>query len=429
MNNSLFITWVSTYFSPLILKIVEKVNGDKKQLLYMHKNLLTPSYSTTLKWGTLAKNGRTVAADVVAMDTSLPLKKRDSIATAEGDVPKVGQKRYLNERTMTDLDILVKTNTGDDKKGPIIQKLFGDTKQVIEAVWETMEYMFLQAISTGVTVINDEDNVGQGIRLDFNHPDSNKFGVQVKWSDVANAKPVSDLVNLLDKAQDKGDQLNIARMNRATWNNFRVNAEVKQLYAAGVGIPGSNIPNPTLVQVNAALEANHNITIEIINRTITVERNGKRKVLDPWGAGMVSLAPAGKLGSLVWGTLAEENHPDKSVEYAKADSYILVSKYAKNDPIREFTSSQALALPVIDEIESIYLLDSEEAVDDAQTEGDANFDYDGTSYTKVSVVAGINAASNEYNAHTGLQDATLLVMINQLSDEEIDIFEAELIAA
>lgn len=423
MNKSLFLQWVNTYFRPLITSIVEKVNGDEKQLTYMHKQLLTPEYSTTLKWGTISKDGRRVAADVVSMDSSLPLKKRESISTAEGDIPKVGQKRYLNERTMTDLDILVRTNGDGDKKGPIIQKLFGDTKSVIEAVWETMEFMFLQAVSTGVTVISDQDNVGNGIRIDFNHPDSNKFGAVVKWSDVANATPVSDLTRVADRAEDKGHQVTVVMMDRATWNNFRNNNEVKQLYAANVGIPGSNIPSPTLTQVNAAMEANYNLTIQVINRTVTVERDGVQKVLKPWGAGMVALVPAGRLGTLAWGTLAEENHPDKSVEYAKADGYILVSKYAKNDPIREFTSSQALAVPVIDEIERIYLLDSEEAETDAQTEGDANMDYNGTTYTRASVIAAINTVTDEFEAVASMTDQELLDIINQLSDEEIAEFE------
>lgn len=426
MNQSLFTQWVNTYFKPLITKIVEKVNGDEKQLTYMHKSLLTPAYSTTLKWGTIAKNGRVVAADVVSMDSSLPLKKRDAISTVEGDIPKVGQKRYLNERTMTDLDILVRTNGDGDKKGPIIQKLFGDTKAVIEAVWETMEFMFLQALSSGVTVISDDDNVGNGIRIDFNHPDANKFGAEVKWSDIANATPVSDITRVTDRAEQQGHSLQVIMMDRATWNNFRNNAEVKQLYAANVNIPGSNIPSPTLKQVNEAMEANHSLTIQIINRTVTVERDGVRKVLKPWEAGMVVLAPSGKLGSLVWGTLAEENHPDKKVTYQKADSYILVSKYAKNDPIREFTSSQALAVPVIDEIESIYHLDSEEAQAETQVEGNTGYEYNGQTYLKTSVITAINLATDEYEVAEPITDAELQDIVNQLSEEEIAIFEANI---
>lgn len=427
MIKSLFTQWVDTYFLPLITKIVEKVNGSKNQLTYLHKSMLTPSYSTTLKWGTLSSNGKAVAADVVAMDSSLPLKKRDSISQAEGDIPKVGMKLYLNERTMTDLDILVRTNTNGDKKGPIIQKLFGDTKAVITGVWEQMELMFLQALSTGVTIIADADRVGQGIRIDFNHPDDNKFGVLVPWSDIANAQCISDIENVLDDAETKGDTITNLMMDRTSWGYFRQNAEVKQIFAAGIGIPGSNIPTPTLDQVNNALGANYGLTIQIINRTVNIERNGVRTVQRPWGAGMVCFLTTLNVGSLVWGTLAEENHPDKSVEYAKADQYILVSKYSKNDPLREFTSSQALVVPVIDEVESIYLMDSEEAATDTQTESDANFDYEGTDYTIVSVVIAVNTATGEDTINDGMTDAAILDVINQLSDEEIAVMEPLLV--
>ena len=71
--------------------------------------------------------------------------------------------------------------------------------------------------------------------------------------------------------------------------------------------------------------------------------------------------------------MAEEGTPvGGGVEYAKVDDYILISKYSKNDPLQEFTSSQALVLPVIENVDEIYVLDTQEAVevDSGETEGD-----------------------------------------------------------
>ena len=58
----------------------------------------------------------------------------------------------------------------------------------------------------------------------------------------------------------------------------------------------------------------------------------------------------------MYGTLAEETNPVAGVNYQKSGSHILVAKYSKTDPLKEFTTAQALALPVIDGVDGIYIL-------------------------------------------------------------------------
>lgn len=65
-----------------------------------------------------------------------------------------------------------------------------------------------------------------------------------------------------------------------------------------------------------------------------------------------------KLGSLVWTNTAEVTRRVAGVEYQVADEFILLSKYSKNDPLREFTSSQAMVVPIINNVDRIYTLDS-----------------------------------------------------------------------
>ena len=66
--------------------------------------------------------------------------------------------------------------------------------------------------------------------------------------------------------------------------------------------------------------------------------------------------PGENVGRLVYGTLAEETNPVAGVNYQKSGSHILVAKYSKTDPLKEFTTAQALALPVIDGVDGIYIL-------------------------------------------------------------------------
>ena len=79
MNPSLFIEYIDKYFRLVIGKITEKINGKKTEEQLLHKTMLTEEYSADLTWGSTELNTSVVAADVVAMDSSLPLKKREEM--------------------------------------------------------------------------------------------------------------------------------------------------------------------------------------------------------------------------------------------------------------------------------------------------------------------------------------------------------------
>jgi hypothetical protein len=66
-----------------------------------------------------------------------------------------------------------------------------------------------------------------------------------------------------------------------------------------------------------------------------------------------------KVGVLTWARLAEMSSKVAGVSYEIADRYILVSMFRSNRPsLREFTTSQARVVPVICDVEKIYLLDT-----------------------------------------------------------------------
>ena len=131
--------------------------------------------------------------------------------------------------------------------------------------------------------------------------------------------------------------------------------------------------------------------------------------------------PSEEVGALVYGTLAEETNPVTGVMYTKANEYVLVSKYSKNDPLQEYTSSQALCLPVIEGVDEIYQMDVTEAqaVDptkEALDTDDTKVSVWDETYTKSEVIAALNEMGYKTSALIG--DAKLIARINELSDEE-----------
>jgi len=285
--------------------------------------------------------------------------------------------------------------------------------------------MFLQGLSTGVTLIDDDTNVGRGIRVSFNYPDGNKFVATKPWSD-ATAKPIDDVVRIMKNAKMKGDTPTILMMDDTTFNDFASSQQTREHFAFTQGFFGTQVPTPDLEQVNALMQRKFKLTIVVVDRTIITERDGVRKVNTPFASNRVVFLPSIKVGKLVYGILPEETRPSKCVTYAKSDEFILVSKWHSNDPFAEFTSSQALCLPVINNTSSIYLLDTEASVTDEQIEGDAKFAYKENNYEKADVAAALKVANPQTKITVDSKDEAMLKAINNLSEEQILIFEGEL---
>lgn len=355
MLQSLFTTYVAAQFSALVASIVALINGGKTPLTYLHKTMLTKEFSVSGKFSSVNTDNTTVAADVVSMDSSLPLKKRDSLGTYDGDIPKLGTARSLNEQTMSDLLTLIAKG---GQAAEVAKKIFQDIPKVIGGIYERCEFMFLEALSTGVTATADATNVGALIRFDFGYKAANKFGAaSVVWTNGA-ATPLADIKRVLDKANADGVVINKILMDNYAFDNFVKGTDVKNLYAMNLNFSGTNILSPDLAQVNKALEQKFGVMIQIINRNIKTEKNGVVTNTKPWAEGNVIFISNDKVGRLVWAELAEMTFRAEQVAYEVADSYILVSKYHENNPIREFTTSQARVVPVLDNVNEIYLLES-----------------------------------------------------------------------
>lgn len=360
MEQSSFIEYIKKYFPGIVIRIVSTLNDSNRPLPYLFKTMLRKQFSVDGKWQSITSIFNRVMADIVAMDSQLPLKKRDAKQTASGDIAKMGVVLWLNENQLTALDTLVATSSmNPDNMKQILVALFEDTERVIAAIYERLEFMFLQGLSTGIALA-DTENVGSGVRLNYGYLNDNKFGVSVLWNNPTTAKPFDDLSKVVDKATNDGNMITKFMLDRATLNNILATNQAKELFAFSVGFAGTNTPKPNLDQINSMTQANWGYIFQVVERSVKSEKNGIRTTHKPWEPGMVIGITNDVVGSLVWSNLAEKNRPVAGVSYQTADDYILVSKYRKNDPLSEFTSSQARVVPVISNVDEIYQLDSTE---------------------------------------------------------------------
>lgn len=338
-------------------EIAERLNEKRSNTLpYLYKTLLIPTYSSDGRWSSILAEYTRVAADVVSLDSELPLKSRDSIETATGVIPKMGMKLYLTEKQMKDVDAMIRQGMPLQR---IVDAIFRDTPRTMEGVWERIEDIFLSELSSGVGV--SERNNGTGLRIDMNFYDSNKFATSAAWTG-ASSTPLDDIQKLVDKSIDDQNTITDVYMDDTALNLLYRNSQVRNQFAFNSGIAtGSSavIPVLDLDKIQQIFLTKWNINVHRVARKIKTEINGVKQNHSPWQKGAMTFVCDDNLGDLVWTDVAEASRRVEGVQYQTIDEFILISKYSKTDPIREFTASQAMVVPVLNNVDRIYTLDTQ----------------------------------------------------------------------
>lgn len=417
MKKTLYPQHVDAFF-PRLQSIIEKINGKRKAPTYLFKERLRVEYSPDQNWSSASVNTNYVAADVVAMDSELPLKSRPTFEVASGKLPKVGMKMIKKESQINAINIMIAQNLPSER---IIKKLVADADICQAGIDEINEYNFLQGLSEGHVLIKDENLASdKGIRLTFNYLPKNSFGVATKGT-----LEVSDLKRVIETAEAAGNTIAEIWIAKSAYDKLRQTKGAKELVATFEGrvfTDTTTLPVPTATKFNEAFaDDNGGIEFVVVNRSVKIEKNGVMKSVKAWSENKVVFTIGGQMGALVYGDLAEATNHVAGVNYSTIDTYKLISEYSKNDPLREITASQALCLPVIENVDELYSIDinvGEEVntTEEAKDSADAFVTIWGAKYNKAAFITAMKAEG--ISVSTNATDATIIKKVNELSDAD-----------
>lgn len=367
ITKSIFLGFVEKYFAPVVRKVTETINGKKGEEQLLHTTMLTEEYSPDLKWEATEVQGSIVAADVVSLDSRLPLKKRAAISQAVGKIPKVGLKFRKDESDITAINIMQATKADE---GAIAAKIMNDVPRAVGGVRHLVEVMFQKALSTGELLVGADATQGTGVRATYNYLPEHIFHCTAGVWGTDTEKPIEDIEQIFDKAGEEGNRLELVLLSKSRLDMIRKSKDGKLLVANNNGQTVTSIDTlgkPTRTAMLEALEAEFGATFRVVDSSFLVEdADGTRRSIKPWEQANIVGLTTDKVGRLVYGRLAEETNPVDGVAYQKSGSFILVSKFANNEPLEEFTAAQAFVLPVIDGGNSVYVLHTD-------AEGSENF--------------------------------------------------------
>lgn len=418
MVQSQFVEYIRKIF-PRLQNVVDTVNGKRNgdnKRTYLHKSMLRKVYSADQKWSNAAVNTTYVAADMVSMNSPLPIKSRDAIAHANGSLPKIGMKKIMFESDINAVNIMKAQGA---EWTNIANKLTSDPIACSVGIDEQNEANFLTGLSDGIVVVEDENNTGTALRIKFGYLPENCFGVETQ-----NELTLDDIKRVLDYADNNGDTIVTIAIALSTYNKLRQTQGAKELVANYRGQTfdsNTKLPVPTASLFDEAFaDDNNGVGFLKIDRSIISEKNGKRKPYKPWNPNKLIFLTTEEVGALVWGTLAEKTNPVEGVVYSTVDEYKLISRYRTTEPFTETTSGQALVLPVIENVDQIYSLDISEAqaVDtSAETSDstDVKITIWGNTYKKPEFVKEFNKITGKNLAST-IADDKLIAAVNRLND-------------
>lgn len=418
MNKSLFVDITAKYF-PKIAQYVELVNGKRGVPTYLHEEMLRREYSPTQDWTSASVNTNYVAADMVDIDSPLPLKRRDSLAVVSGTLPTIGMKLWLNAKQINDINVMV--NRGQMTQ-EVAVKILDDSVRCVNGIRERLEACFLQALSEGVCLVPDAENVGTGVRLNFNYLASNSYKATIAWGGEG-AKPLSDIARVLGA----NPAISTIMLAKETYDLMRQSDEARALVASYrgsvvVGASAGAYPVPSSSAFNEAIADEYGVEFKVVNRSVLIEKNGVRKSIRPWNKDKVIFLVGSQVGALVYGSHPEETHKVAGVEYSKPMPYALLSKYSLNDPLREFTSIQGIVAPIIENVDQIYSLDVQGGEKlDSSAEGsdtdDSKTTIFGQAYAKTLIVEKYKTLTGNRVA-SNIGDQALISKVNELTDEQ-----------
>lgn len=419
MNKSLFIEYVMKFF-PKLQRFIDKINGKRgDQLTYLHKDtsILRKEYSPDNKWESGSVNTTFVAADYVAVDSELPLKSRDSIASANGKLPKIGIQKVLKESDINNLNVMkAQGATGET----LAIKLAQDPVACDRGLDERNEFNFLYGLSNGYCAIKDEDNPNAVLRLNFNYMAEHCFGTSV-YGEVT----ISDIRNVIEHADADGNTITKIWIAKSTHSKLRQTREAKELvanYNGQVFTDSTSLAVPTATKFNEAFADEFGgVQFQIVDRSVQIEKDGKRQSVKPWNADKLIFVCNDMVGALVYGRLAEQSNPVANVDYQLIDNYKLISKYSLVNPLREVTSGQAFVAPIIEDVDQLYSLDLTEAqVVDTEAElEDAEDEYLTIWNAKYPKQEFISVMKNQgISVNVNATDETIIKKVNALSEAD-----------
>lgn len=244
-----------------------------------------------------------------AFDAKPLLRDRGGVSTESTRMPFFREAMRLGEEDRQQLLMFAEAHN-DAYSRTIINRIFDDTKGLIDSAMVNPEIMRMKLISEGAFTIASEGESGQVVSYSYNYDPDGKWDAKNNitlvgnsvWSDHVNSNPIDDIIAVKRQASQRGINLTRMIVGWKTWQDIIANANIR-LGMNPLAQSASNII-VTDNQIKTFIETVTELKIQIYDKMY--------KGLDKMDSyfyptsGFATLLPSGSLGKTWYGTTPEE---------------------------------------------------------------------------------------------------------------------------
>ena len=284
----------------------------------------------------LGANEAPVSASVHAEDTESQVATREGFETVKQGLASIKRKIMMNERLIKQLS----RARQDAEVQQVIDRIYNDVDNMVNAVRTRVEAMRFEAVSSGQLSINEN---GFKTTVDYRVPEGHKTALSGTdlWTDF-NANPLEDIESWVNQViESTGTTPTRMLTSNKVFNTLKRHGTISK------AINGDNGRLVTNAELNTFLQEQGLPAIATDDRRYRVQVNdGSYETRRFFPEEKIVLLPSEALGQTVYGLTAEEVEL-QNITSSQFQNFgnIIAQIYSTPDPVARWTKAVATALP------------------------------------------------------------------------------------
>lgn len=301
-----------------------------------------------LKWLKGSK-GLPIVLKTSAFDAAAIPRPRIGFEKLSASMPYFKESKYIDEEMRQELNMVME-NGNQAYIDAVMNKIFDDQTELLEAAAATRERMRMMALTTGVVSMTSN-----GQLFTFDYGVEHKGDAATAWSNLTESDPLEDLRLAKEKIQDDtGTVVTRGMCDQKVWRNLRNNEKIKKdIYV---------LTNGAGAVSDAKLHQYILDELEIDIRVNSKRYKDEGGTTTPYmPADTIVLFPDGALGKTWFGTTPAESDlmASKVANVSIVDTGVAITAVEKADPVQVETIVSMICLPDFPMADQVYIMDTE----------------------------------------------------------------------
>ena len=303
-----------------------------------------------LKW-IKGSRGLPIALKASAFDAAAIPRPRIGFDRLTAQMPYFKESKYIDEELRQELNMVLETGN-QAYIDSVTNRVFDDETSLMRGAAAIREAMRMMALTTGVVSLTSN---GQVYEFDYRIPATHKVDAATKWSTVASADPIQDIIDGKELILDEtGVEVTRAVCDRQVWRNLRNNDKiVKCIYVLSSGqatVSDSRLHQFILDETGIDV---------VVNDKRYIDYAGATQKYIP--ANTFVMFPDGELGRSWFGTTPAESDlmGGQVANVSLVDTGVAVTTVQKADPVQVETIVSQIFLPSFEAADQVYIIDTE----------------------------------------------------------------------